>query len=189
MELCTWRDISEKTQVKRAMTFVAGALTVMGALNTLLDFQAIVVKHEHILLIVFEVIMSLIIVLAWYALFYMSIQTALFLASLLGISLWHLIFRRGQPKTKMNPSTEMKWFLTVQAISLILTICVSIATHGHIMSAFTYWSDKAQQDEYNKSTKQEERNEQKLRECDSDPNHKSNEAQRACYEEYLKNSK
>jgi uncharacterized membrane protein len=185
-----WREISEKPQTKRFMGFVVTALAVMGAFNTLSAFRGLLARHEHILLIVFEVIMVLIIVLASYALVYMSIQTALYLASLLGMSIWHLIFRHGKPKTQMNSSTQMKWFLTVQAISLVLTICISIATYPrNPLTVFTYWSDKARQDEYYKSEKQEERNQEKLRECDSDPNHKSAEAQRKCYEEYLENSK
>jgi hypothetical protein len=177
MEVCMWREISEKPQMKNAVKVVVTVIAVISALNALSDFPVTLAKHKHILLIVLEVIVGLIILIACYALLYMSIQTALFFGSLLVMSLWHLIFRHGAPKTKMNTSTEMKLFLTIQALSLVLTIFISIATHGHIMSVFTYWSDKREKDEYNKMMLQERQN------CLSNPHNTSDIAKRFCYEE------
>jgi hypothetical protein len=143
-----WREIGEKPEMKKAMKVAAAVIAVISAFDALSDFPEKLAKDKHIILAVVEVIVVLVILIASYALVYMSIDAVLFLATCVV-----LLLRRLVSRVVMSPSAFTKWLVVCQAIALALTVYIGIATHGRVMSVFTYFSDKAEKDNYNKIIK------------------------------------
>lgn len=171
-----WREICETPQMKRVIKVAGTVLIILSAYETLSDLPEKLARDKNIIVTVLGIIVGLTILIASYAFFYLSVNAAFLVLTALVKLPFRLIFRRGQPRTPMSPSASLKWIVAYQAIALALTVYAGIATHGHILTVFTYWPDKAEKDDYNR------RNAQDLRECLNNPHNQSDIAKKYCYE-------
>lgn len=165
-------EVGENPQVKKVMKVAAAVIGGISTFEAILDFPGELAKHEHIILTLVGVIFGLVILIACYVLVYGFFFVIVMVVGLL----LHLIFRRGKLRAETKPWASTKWMVGFHVIALVLTVCLSIGTHGRIMSVFTYWSDKKEKEEYNKNMERD------LRECLS---HSSSDvAKQFCHEQF-----